>query len=205
MKQWRVIASILVFAMAMCGGDVMADQSQSIAAAVSSRGVRVEGTINAPLAEVWRVWTTSAGAEEFFAPRANIELAIGGPYEIYFDPHDERKSTKGLKVLAYAPQEMIAFQWNAPPDMPEIRNGGTWVVVQLRAAGDTRTHVTVAHLGWKSGPAWDQAYPHFVRGWNDLVERLKVRFNEGPIDWSREVETEDKAHFSLKERKPTRE
>jgi catechol 2,3-dioxygenase-like lactoylglutathione lyase family enzyme len=31
------------------------------------------------LSEVWRLWTTSQGEEEFFAQKANIGLAIGGP------------------------------------------------------------------------------------------------------------------------------
>jgi len=101
--------------------------SPSIAQQVSNtpstepRVVRVEATINAPVSEVWRVWTTSKGAEEFFAQMANIQLAIGGPYEIQFDPKDERSGTKGLKVLSYAPEEMISFQWNAPPEYPEVR------------------------------------------------------------------------------------
>jgi hypothetical protein len=30
-----------------------------------ARAVRVEATIMAPISEVWRVWTTSQGAEEF--------------------------------------------------------------------------------------------------------------------------------------------
>ncbi len=33
------------------------------------RWVRVEVTVKAPVAEVWRVWTTSEGAEEFFAEK----------------------------------------------------------------------------------------------------------------------------------------
>jgi len=43
------------------------------------RWVGVEVTVKAAVAEVWRVWTTSEGAEEFFAEKANIRLAIGGP------------------------------------------------------------------------------------------------------------------------------
>src|SRR5882724_11617495 len=166
--------------------------SPSIAQQVSNtpstepRVVRVEATINAPVSEVWRVWTTSKGAEEFFAQMANIQIAIGGPYEIQFDPKDERSGTKGLKVLSFLPEEMISFQWNAPPEMPEVRNGGTWVVVQMRAEGTGRTHVTVTHLGWKEGPEWDRAYVHFIRGWGDLMKRLERRFTEGPINWNRE-------------------
>jgi uncharacterized protein YndB with AHSA1/START domain len=150
------------------------------------RWVRVEATVNAPVAEVWRVFTTSEGAEEFFAQKANIRLAIGGPYEIQFDPKNEQSGTKGLKILSYAPEEMISFEWNAPTEYPEVRNGGTWVVVQMRREGADRTHVTVTHYGWKEGLEWDQAYAHFVRGWGDLISRLERRFTDGPIDWDKE-------------------
>jgi uncharacterized protein YndB with AHSA1/START domain len=152
----------------------------------SARVVRVEATIDAPVSEVWRLWTTSQGAEEFFAQKANIGLAIGGPYEIQFDPRDETSGTKGLKVLSYVPKEMISFQWNAPTEYPEVRNGGTWVVVQMRPEGAQRTHVTVTHLGWKQGPEWDRAYDHFVQGWGDLMKRLERRVGDGPIDWNKE-------------------
>lgn len=148
------------------------------------RAVRVEGTVNAPVQQVWRVFTTSEGAEEFFAQKANIELAIGGPYEIQFDPKDERSGTRGLKILSYAPEEMISFQWNAPPELPEVRNGGTWVVVEMKPVDGNRTHVTITHLGWKTGPQWDQAYVHFQSGWGDLMARLAKRFTDGPIDWT---------------------
>ena len=119
------------------------------AGASSARWVRAEAIVKAPVDEVWRVWTTSEGAEEFFAEKANIRLAIGGPYEIQFDPKNEQSGTKGLKVLSYAPKEMISFQWNAPTEYPEVRNGGTWVVVQMRPEGTDRTRVTVTHYGWK--------------------------------------------------------
>src|SRR5580700_947341 len=152
----------------------------------SARAVRVEATIDAPVSEVWRLWTTSQGAEEFFAQKANIGLAIGGPYEIQFDPKNEQSGTKGLKILSYVPKEMISFQWNAPTEYPEVRNGGTWVVVQMRPEGAQRTHVTVTHLGWKQGPEWDRAYDHFVQGWGDLMKRLERRVGDGPIDWNKE-------------------
>ncbi len=152
----------------------------------AARAVRVEGTVNAPVAEVWRVWTTSEGAEEFFAEKVNIRLAIGGPYEIQFDPKDQRSGTKGLRILSYAPNEMISFQWNAPPQYPEVRNGGTWVVVQMRSEGADRTHLTITHLGWKEGSEWDLAFAHFEHGWGDLLKRLEKRFSDGPIDWNRE-------------------
>jgi uncharacterized protein YndB with AHSA1/START domain len=155
----------------------------SKAPSASPRAVRMEADIHAPVPEVWRVFTTSQGAEEFFAQKANIGLAIGGPYEIQFDPNDERSGTKGLKVLSYAPEEMISFQWNAPPEFAEVRNGGTWVVVEMRPVDAYITHVSITHLGWKEGAEWDEAYVHFQRGWSELMSRLEKRFTDGPIDW----------------------
>jgi uncharacterized protein YndB with AHSA1/START domain len=58
------------------------------------RWVRVEASVKAPVADVWRLFTMSEGAEEFFAQKANIRLAIGGPYEIQFDPKNEQSGTK---------------------------------------------------------------------------------------------------------------
>jgi len=151
-----------------------------------ARCVRVEGDVHAPIAEVWRVFTTSRGAEEFFAQKANIGLALGGPYEIQFDPNDERSGTKGLKILSYAPQEMISFQWNAPPQFPTVRSGGTWVVVAMRPIDATNTQVTIMHLGFKQGFEWDEAYAHFQQGWSELMTRLQKRFTDGPIDWGKQ-------------------
>jgi hypothetical protein len=81
---------------------------------------------------------------------------------------------------------MISFQRNAPPEMSEVRNGGTWVVVQMRHEGADRTRVTITHLGWKEGPEWDRAFAHFTQGWSELMKRLQRRFTDGPLDWNKE-------------------
>lgn len=184
--KYVLMSSALAAVMAVSGSASQERSDRRAAETLSSRAVRAEATIQAPVSDVWRVWTTSQGAEEFFAQKANIQLAIGGPYEIQFDPKDERSGTKGLRILSYAPEEMISFQWNAPTEYPEVRKGGTWVVVQMRPEGPNRTHVTLTHLGWRDGPEWDQAFAHFVRGWGELMKRLERRFTDGPIDWSKE-------------------
>jgi len=175
-----------------------------LASEVSPRSIRAEVVVDASVQDVWRVWTTSSGAQEFFAPKANISLAIGGPYEIYFDPANEEKSTKGMKLLSFAPNEMLSFGWTAPISLPKVREGRTWVVVQFRSEAGDKTRVIVSHYGWGEGPEWDVEHAHFVRGWNDLLGRLQDRFRDGPIDWSQEFASPDeqrKDGFSLKRRK----
>ena len=70
--------------------------------------------LDAPVSEVWRLWTTSQGAEGFFAQRWISSSQFGGPYEIQFDPNDETSGTKGLKILSYAPERGSAQNWLSP-------------------------------------------------------------------------------------------
>ena len=42
--------------------------------------------IPASVDDVWKSWTTKEGVITFFAPKASVELAVGGDYEMYFDP-----------------------------------------------------------------------------------------------------------------------
>jgi uncharacterized protein YndB with AHSA1/START domain len=149
-------------------------------------GVDCAVEVPAPIADVWRAWTTSEGAQSFFAQEAHIRLALGGEYEIQFHPTDERQGTKGLKILSFAPPDMLSFQWNAPPHLPAVRAGGTWVIVNLTAIPPQRTHVRLRHLGWQSGEEWDLAREHFRRGWEGALDRLVRRFSSGPIDWAAE-------------------
>jgi uncharacterized protein YndB with AHSA1/START domain len=150
----------------------------------AERLLRHEFTVNAPASAVWRAWSSTAGLQSFLAAKANVELAIGGAYEVFFDPSDERFSTKGCKLMSYVPQEMISFQWTLPRDMfPELAGSPTWVVVQLRPAGADRTEVSITQLGWGTGENWDRAYDHMPAGWQMVAKQLEQRFESGPIDW----------------------
>ncbi len=169
-------------------------------AAAGSASVRVEATVPAGPADVWRVWTTSSGAEEFFAPKAHVGLHLGGPFEIFFDPADRTKSSRST-VLSYAPGEMISFGWQLPPMFAEMRVTTTWVVVTIQPDANGQSIVVIQQLGLGTGPAWEQVRLHMERGWNDLLARLQQRFSRGPIDWAAEVAAaSDKNEFSLRAR-----
>jgi len=151
------------------------------------RAITGEIVVPAPLAEVWRAWTTKEGAESFFAPRCNIDLKPGGAYEILFNLKAKRgeQGSEGMIVMAVQPQRMLAFTWNAPPYLPGVRGQMTHVVIRLFATDAGETRVTVRHDGWGEGDEWDAAFQYFLRAWADVVlPRLKHRFESGPVDWS---------------------
>lgn len=152
------------------------------------RDILKEVVVGAPRADVWRAWTTVAGAVSFFAPSAHIELEPGGAFEIYFDPDAApgSRGSEGMRVLSYLPGEMLSFEWNAPPRFAEARAGHerTWVVVRLDDEPETgATRVRLAHLGWRSGGQWEQVREYFERAWDTVLARLVRRFVSGPVDW----------------------
>lgn len=150
------------------------------------RYIRKEAVVSALVHEIWDAWTTNDGVRKFFAPDSNVDLRIGGPYEIFFVP-DAPKGQRGgedLCILSYLPCEMLSFEWNNPPVLEEIRNEKTWVVVQLGDAGDGSSRVCLSHLGWKKGEIWDKAFDYFTKAWDVVLGRLKESFETGPVDWS---------------------
>lgn len=150
--------------------------------AAEPRILRKEIVVEAPPAEVWHAWTTVEGAA-FVSRASNIELRIGGPYEWFLDVADEegKRGGAGSKVLAFLPQEMLAFDWTFPPAVPTLRRQGakTQAVVLLDDLGDGRTRVRFAQHGWGEGEDWDAGWDYFDRAWGYVLERLKATLEGG--------------------------
>jgi uncharacterized protein YndB with AHSA1/START domain len=151
------------------------------------RVIREQVIVDATVDDVWDAWTTDAGIQSFFAPACNVELRVDGPYEILFNPDAEpgERGAEGMRVLAFQPKAMLAFTWNAPPQLAEVRGQLTHVLIWLRRRKDGRTQVTLTHSGWGEGGQWDEAFEYFERAWGRIVlPRLRYRFSVGPVDWS---------------------
>lgn len=158
------------------------------ARAEPAKELRKEVIVAAPAADVWAAWSTSAGAETFFAPSTRIELSRGGAYDILFAPDAPpgQRGAEGLHVLSYVPGEMISFEWSAPPTFPELRKLGpsTFVVVQIARLGPRRTRVVLHHLGWGKCGDWDGVHAYFDKAWDIVLGRLQQRFATGkPLDF----------------------
>ena len=164
-------------------GGIHAQCTAQSTAQTFERAIRKEVTVPASLDAVWETWTTSHGLMSFMAPKAHVELVPLGPYEITFDPDDERQGTKGLKLLGFLPKEFISFQWNASPDYPTVRANPGWVVVKFEELESGEVEVSLTHLGWQEGDEWDRAYDWLSAAWDRVLARLEERFRSGPIIW----------------------
>jgi len=156
------------------------------ASASNERTLHKEVLLDAPLDQVWAAWTTRDGIVSFFAPDANVEARVGGPFQIYMDPLGApgMKGADDMRYMAIQPMRMLSFDWNAPPSLPEARKQRTFVVLRFEPVGALQTRLTLTHVGWGDGGEWDKAFVYFDAAWNKILGNLKKRFETGPVDWT---------------------
>jgi uncharacterized protein YndB with AHSA1/START domain len=160
----------------------------------TERTVRLEATVDAPPAEVYRFWTTVEGVKRFFAPDARIDARPGGEYTILFapeqDPEGLSHGTKGARILKLVEDKEVWFEWitfaadtllgaYAPPvalrSERDVVPLPTWVEITFEPVdGGKRTAVHFAHYGFREGARWEASYQWFSRAWAGVLDSLKA-------------------------------
>ena len=124
--------------------------------------LRLEHAIDiaAPPEKVWVALATPEGLR-WIAPDSNVEMEIGGDYELFFFPdHPEDRGMEGTHVLAFLPGRML---------VTEGELAGSWVVWELASRGEG-TRLTVSSAG--SGPEWAERAPYFDKAMPGVLRRL---------------------------------
>jgi uncharacterized protein YndB with AHSA1/START domain len=92
-------------------------------AQAAERAIDKEIVVPASLDQAWAAWTTREGIVSFFAPDAEIDPRVGGAFHIHIDPTAPagQKGADDMRFMALQPRQMLSFDWNAPPSLPESR------------------------------------------------------------------------------------
>lgn len=153
------------------------DTTLFVAAGKPRRRIVERATVAASPEQVFDALTTAAGIRFFNGIDANVELRIGGRYEWLFDMSQPEglRGGEGCQILAYLPSSMLAFSWNAPPHLADVRGLRTWVVVMLCPSGAS-TDVELTHLGFGEGAQWDECFSYFGAAWPRVLEVLTRHF-----------------------------
>jgi uncharacterized protein YndB with AHSA1/START domain len=139
----------------------------------------VTRTINAPVVEVWKAWTTPEGIESFFAPKAaKVEPRPGGAFELWFgvDLPEGTRGSEGCKFHSVRPMEQLVFEWNAPPTIPAIRPLRTLVYLDFKPLPGDRTELTLRNFGYGDGDDWAKTKAYFEKAWPAVMANLEKRF-----------------------------
>lgn len=150
------------------------DTSTIAASGPNVRSLVKEAEVAAPPIDVWSAWTSNEGMAAWWGPpTTDIELAIGGSFEILFDMDQPEglRGSEGCKILAYVPGESFSFTWNAPPHLA-LRSVNTWVVLTFTESS-TGTAVRLVHTGFLDGPDWDAYMEYFDNAWGFVLGLLR--------------------------------
>jgi uncharacterized protein YndB with AHSA1/START domain len=140
----------------------------------------IEAEVPAPVAEVWRAFSTSEGLSTWLTPNAVVDLRPGGEWTAHFPGG----STGGGTIVSFVPEKEMVLSALAPDQFPHVRAERTTATFQFEPRGNS-TVVRLTQTGWKSGPEWTRAYEYLLAGNAQLMATLHRRFVEGPIDWKK--------------------
>jgi len=140
----------------------------------------LEVTVPAPLAEVWKAFSTSEGLTTWLTPKAAVDLREGGEWTAIFPGG----STGGGTILSFVPEKELVISALAPDKFPTVRATRTRARFQFEGRGGS-TVVRLTQTGWKDGEEWVKAYEYLTVGNAQLLATLHHRFASGPIDWTK--------------------
>ncbi len=176
----RIYASVIAGWAVCLAASTPAQQPQTAPAAEASPQV-TEAVVQAPVSEVWKVFSTAKGFKKLGVAQCELDLRIGGLIRTHYSPQgvlgDE--ATIVNEILAFEPEHMLAFRMHQPPKgFPFSREtwGRTWNVVTLTDLGG-RTHVRLAGLGYTDAEESQKMRQFFQDGNAWVMQHLQQAFD----------------------------
>ena len=135
--------------------------------------ILIQVTIPLPTAMIFRAWTDAKQIEGWLCDSAKVDGSEGGPYELTW--RSPESFTSRGKITALHPDLDLEFSWTGPPSFSDLMNepsARTHVYVRLQDSPEG-IDVTLEHVGWLSGEAWEEARSWHFRLWDERMTRLK--------------------------------
>jgi uncharacterized protein YndB with AHSA1/START domain len=132
----------------------------------------------------FEMFTVGELLQSWLAPLAEVEAAVGGKYELFWEPNDrENNSTKGCRITALEADQFLSFEWKGPVQFKQVMNESdplTHVTVFFIPEGfgsSDRTDVHLIHTGWRSADEWEAARQWFEVSWRGAFKELSSQVN----------------------------
>lgn len=135
--------------------------------------------IDAPLAEVWKAYTTPAILQAWMAPVVDIDLRAGGQIRSHYNPDAELgdPGTNVLHIVNWVPERVLTLKAEIGENWPELleRDAENLMnVVLFEAVGDERTRIESYGLGYGDDEEYDTLLNFFAQANRGLYQKLKA-------------------------------
>jgi uncharacterized protein YndB with AHSA1/START domain len=165
MKRWA-----LLLAVAMGAGAHAADEVSFVN----------EGVVDAPVAEVWKIFSTSEGYKVLGPALAAVDLKIGGTIRSRYRSDGTLGDAETIEnlILAYEPPTMMAIRIQKPPASFPFKAAwkNPWTVITLTPVDGGRTAVRVTSLGYGADEESLAMRRFFAAGNQQTIDTLRTHF-----------------------------
>jgi uncharacterized protein YndB with AHSA1/START domain len=150
---------------------------------VDTGPIVAEGVVNAPAAEVWKVFSTGEGFTKLGPAKADVDLRVGGLIRSHYKPDgvlgDE--GTISNRILAYEPGRMMTIQIDKPPKGFPFMDVYTtmWTVITITDLGEGRSNLRCAAYGFGADEQSQKMREFFRTGNEWTVKTLQSKFDSG--------------------------
>jgi uncharacterized protein YndB with AHSA1/START domain len=137
-----------------------------------------EFTVKAPVGEVYRLFSTPAGLDQWWTKKSTGELREAGEFGLYFGPEHNWRA----KVTRYIPPSTFELQMTEA----HLDWMGTRVGCELSPEGSNGTRVRFYHTGW---PEQNEHWRVSCYCWAMYLRILRRNLEHGEsVDYERRLE-----------------
>jgi uncharacterized protein YndB with AHSA1/START domain len=135
--------------------------------------ILIQVTIPLPTSMIFAALTDPVQLKGWLCAEATVEPRVGGRYDLTFV--GETPFVSHGSITRMTPDVEVGFTWGAPPAYADLMNGEppkTNVYVRLQDSPEG-IDVTLEHIGWGSGPQWEEARSWHFHLWDDRLREFK--------------------------------
>jgi uncharacterized protein YndB with AHSA1/START domain len=148
-------------------------------ALAAEEGVVSEAIINAPVGEVWRLFTTAAGLESWMARHADIDLKVGGLMRVNDEANGQLGDDNTIvrEILSFDPERMMSIKaYRSPTDSGYLTEGMWWVIYFQPLEPGGMTNVRIVTLGYPDDEKLPKAREFYRKDSAEMLEQLQAKF-----------------------------
>ena len=136
--------------------------------------------LDAPLAEVWKAWTTREGITSWMVPAGEIDLKVGGKMRTSYTKGSDLTGPDVIEntIISFDPLRMLSIKITKAPERFPFKKAmqNVWTVIYFEKAEENKTKVTCRMLGYNEDPESVQMRLFFMHGNQETLDRLVEHF-----------------------------
>ena len=135
--------------------------------------------IQAPVEDLWGLWTESEQVASWLAAGSAIDLRVGGSYVLTGALASRPiPGPVGGPIVGLEEEYVLKVSWRFPPELVAGTSGEaptTALTVLFQPLGPNRTRLRLEHDGWTQDEAGTSALKWHTEAWTEVLARLKQK------------------------------